>query len=197
MQLRRGLTPTLSLARRRQLGLMTCCAATACPSASMGTKHGVFVRSNDTGRSKNNSRGNANLRSSVALWHNSPQAKGRIERLWGTFQDCPTRELRLVGATRPGHRQCGPPSLPARLQSPPRPCSSRNGKGLACGPQRSQPHLLLCPRAHRQQRKRSAMGRPPFPNPAPIKTLQLRRCQGSVVPITSRNHRDLLRRRQA
>ena len=29
----------------------------------------------------------------------SPQAKGRIERLWGTFQDRLTSELRLVGAT--------------------------------------------------------------------------------------------------
>jgi len=29
---------------------------------------------------------------------NSPQAKGRIERLWGTFQDRLTSELRLVGA---------------------------------------------------------------------------------------------------
>ena len=30
---------------------------------------------------------------------NSPQAKGRIERLWGTFQDRLVSELRLVGAT--------------------------------------------------------------------------------------------------
>jgi hypothetical protein len=30
---------------------------------------------------------------------NSPQAKGRIERLWGTFQDRLTSELRLLGAT--------------------------------------------------------------------------------------------------
>src|SRR5260370_36010376 len=29
----------------------------------------------------------------------SPQAKGRIERLWGTFQDRLASELRLVGAT--------------------------------------------------------------------------------------------------
>jgi hypothetical protein len=32
---------------------------------------------------------------------NSPQAKGRIERLWGTFQDRLTSELRLVCATDP------------------------------------------------------------------------------------------------
>jgi hypothetical protein len=29
----------------------------------------------------------------------SPQAKGRIERLWGTFQDRLTSELRIAGAT--------------------------------------------------------------------------------------------------
>ena len=29
---------------------------------------------------------------------NSPQAKGRVERLWGTFQDRLTSELRLAGA---------------------------------------------------------------------------------------------------
>jgi len=31
----------------------------------------------------------------------SPQAKGRVERLWGTFQDRLTSELRLAGATTP------------------------------------------------------------------------------------------------
>src|SRR5260370_7025218 len=41
------------------------------------------------------------------------------------------------------------------------------------------------------------MGRPPFPNPAPTKTLQLRRCQGAALRIPSRKHRDLLRRKQA
>jgi hypothetical protein len=41
------------------------------------------------------------------------------------------------------------------------------------------------------------MGRPPFPNPAATKTLQLRRCQGSALRITSREHRNLLRRQQA
>src|SRR5258708_1149994 len=41
------------------------------------------------------------------------------------------------------------------------------------------------------------MGRPPFPNPAPTKTLQLRRCQGAALRIPSRKHRNLLRRQQA
>lgn len=34
----------------------------------------------------------------VSISAHSPQAKGRIERLWGTFQDRLTSELRLVGA---------------------------------------------------------------------------------------------------
>jgi transposase len=33
---------------------------------------------------------------------NSPQAKGRVERLWGTFQDRLVSELRLVGASNEG-----------------------------------------------------------------------------------------------
>src|SRR6266852_4555705 len=40
------------------------------------------------------------------------------------------------------------------------------------------------------------MGRPPFPNPAPTKTFQLRRCQGAALRIPSRKHRDLLRSQQ-
>ena len=35
----------------------------------------------------------------------SPQAKGRIERLWGTFQDRLVSELRLAGAKTPQHAQ--------------------------------------------------------------------------------------------
>ena len=31
----------------------------------------------------------------------SPQAKGRVERLWGTFQDRLVSELRLAGAATP------------------------------------------------------------------------------------------------
>jgi transposase len=34
----------------------------------------------------------------ISISANSPQAKGRVERLWGTFQDRLTSELRLVGA---------------------------------------------------------------------------------------------------
>src|SRR5260370_6967391 len=37
----------------------------------------------------------------------SPQAKGRIERLWGTFQDRLAGELRLVGPPHPEHAHHG------------------------------------------------------------------------------------------
>jgi hypothetical protein len=33
------------------------------------------------------------------IWANSPQAKGRIERAWGTFQDRLISELRLIGVS--------------------------------------------------------------------------------------------------
>src|SRR6266850_6043586 len=48
-------------------GISVCCAATASPSASMETSTGSSCATMTTGRSKNNSRGNANLRSSAAL----------------------------------------------------------------------------------------------------------------------------------
>ncbi|GAI13691.1 unnamed protein product, partial [marine sediment metagenome] len=35
----------------------------------------------------------------ISITSLSPQAKGRIERLWGTFQDRLKSELRTVGAT--------------------------------------------------------------------------------------------------
>jgi hypothetical protein len=63
----------------------------------------------------------------------SPQAKGRIERLWGTFQDRLVSELRLAGATtleeanqvlwqflpRCNTRFAVPPSLPGSAYRPP------------------------------------------------------------------------------
>jgi len=34
----------------------------------------------------------------ISITSRSPQAKGRIERLWGTFQDRLKSELRIAGA---------------------------------------------------------------------------------------------------
>jgi len=46
----------------------------------------------------------------------SPQAKGRIERLWGTLQDRLVAELRLAGASSLGGGQRRPGGLPAAPQ---------------------------------------------------------------------------------
>ena len=76
----------------------------------------------------------------------SPQAKGRIERLWGTFQDRLVSELRLAGATTVEEptRCCGPsclvstPASPCHQPSPVQPigpwnpvCASKGSCALA------------------------------------------------------------------
>src|SRR6266404_6952270 len=78
------------------------------PLSFYGDKHGVFVRNDDhwtveeqlAGKRQPTQFGRALAQLGVTyIPANSPQAKGRIERLWGTFQDRLTSELRLVGAT--------------------------------------------------------------------------------------------------
>jgi hypothetical protein len=67
------------------------------PSASMGTSMGSSCVTTITGRSKNNSRGNANLLSSVALLRNSasptflpqPSGQGSHRALVGHFSRSP------------------------------------------------------------------------------------------------------------
>jgi len=60
----------------------------------------------------------------------SPQAKGRIERLWGTLQDRLVGELRLAGAKEPSRGQPGAGGLPAALQPPFRGARGRTWPGL-------------------------------------------------------------------
>jgi transposase len=78
------------------------------PLSFYGDRHGVFVRNDDhwsveeqlAGRREPTQFGRALAQLSVTyIAAQSPQAKGRIERLWGTFQDRLTSELRLAGAT--------------------------------------------------------------------------------------------------
>jgi transposase len=78
------------------------------PLSFYGDKHGVFVRNDDhwtveeqlAGKRQPTQFGRALAQLGVTyIPANSPQAKGRIERLWGTFQDRLTSELRLAGAT--------------------------------------------------------------------------------------------------
>ena len=72
-----------------------------------GDRHSVFVRNDDhwsveeqlAGRRESTQFGRALQQLGVTyIAAQSPQAKGRIERLWGTFQDRLTSELRLAGA---------------------------------------------------------------------------------------------------
>src|SRR5271169_151179 len=77
------------------------------PLSFYGDRHGVFVRNDDhwtveeqlAGKRQPTQFGRALQQLGVTyIAANSPQAKGRIERLWGTFQDRLTSELRLAQA---------------------------------------------------------------------------------------------------
>ena len=77
------------------------------PLSFYGDRHGVFVRNDDhwsveeqlAGRRQPTQFGRALQQLGVTyIAAQSPQAKGRIERLWSTFQDRLTSELRLAGA---------------------------------------------------------------------------------------------------
>jgi transposase len=77
------------------------------PISFYGDRHSVFVRNDDhwsvqeqlAGRREPTQFGRALDQLGVTyIAAQSPQAKGRIERLWGTFQDRLTSELRLAGA---------------------------------------------------------------------------------------------------
>jgi transposase len=78
------------------------------PLSFYGDRHGVFVRNDDhwtveeqlAGKRQPTQFGRALQQLGVTyIAANSPQAKGRIERLWGTFQDRLTSELRLARAS--------------------------------------------------------------------------------------------------
>ena len=77
------------------------------PLSFYGDRHSVFVRNDDhwsldeqlSGRRQPTQFGRALEQLGVTyIAARSPQAKGRIERLWGTFQDRLTSELRLARA---------------------------------------------------------------------------------------------------
>jgi hypothetical protein len=78
------------------------------PLSLYGDRHSIFVRNDDhwsleeqlAGKRQPTQFGRALAQLGITyIAANSPQAKGRIERLWGTFQDRLTSELRLAGAT--------------------------------------------------------------------------------------------------
>jgi len=78
------------------------------PLAFYGDRHGIFVRNDDhwtlqeqlAGRRQPTQFGRALQQLGITyIPANSPQAKGRIERLWGVLQDRLVSELRLARAT--------------------------------------------------------------------------------------------------
>lgn len=78
------------------------------PLSFYGDRHSVFTRNDDhwsieeqlAGKRQPTQFGRALEQLGITyIAANSPQAKGRIERLWGTFQDRLTSELRLAGAS--------------------------------------------------------------------------------------------------
>src|SRR6202790_1837732 len=78
------------------------------PISFYGDRHGVFVRNDEhwsveeqlAGRRQPTQFGRALDQLGITyIAAQSPQAKGRIERLWGTFQDRLTSELRLARAS--------------------------------------------------------------------------------------------------
>lgn len=78
------------------------------PLSFYGDRHGIFVRNDDhwsveeqlAGKREPTQFGRALDQLGVTyIAARSPQAKGRIERLWGTFQDRLTSELRLARAS--------------------------------------------------------------------------------------------------
>jgi transposase len=77
------------------------------PLSFYGDRHGIFVRNDNhwsveeqlAGKRQPTQFGRALEQLGVTyIAARSPQAKGRIERLWGTFQDRLTSELRLAGS---------------------------------------------------------------------------------------------------
>ena len=77
------------------------------PLSFYGDRHTIFLRNDDrwsveeqlAGRRQPTQFGRALEQLGITyIAAKSPQAKGRVERLWGTFQDRLTSELRLAGA---------------------------------------------------------------------------------------------------
>ena len=97
----------------------------------------------------------------------SPQAKGRIERLWETFQDRLTSEMRLQGDKRPGGSQPLPLGVPAPLQPPLRRACLRGRLGLPSTARgvRAGEGLLLQAHSDGGRRQRRELRPPPTPDP--------------------------------
>ena len=91
----------------------------------------------------------------------SPQAKGRVERLWGTFQDRPVSELRLAGADHRDAANRVLSTLPAPLQPPLHGARGRCHSGWRAAPDAPRPSASAASStARRGQRPHRAPRRP-------------------------------------
>lgn len=110
-------------ARGYFLVMQDLCRRTGVPEALYSDKHSVFWPTNGAtlqdqlaGRRSSTQFGRALQELGVALIAaHSPQAKGRIERLWGTLQDRLVSELRLAGIDSIAGAQAYLPAFIARF----------------------------------------------------------------------------------
>ena len=114
----------------------------------------------------------------------SPQAKGRIERLWATLQDRLVAELRLHGITTARRRRGVPAHLPRRPQPPLRPRPGRGRGRLAPAAPRSRRAAQLPLYPHRGPRQHRPPRPPLGPDPSRPARPLLRRLprRGARVP---------------
>jgi hypothetical protein len=120
-------------------------AARGIPGAIYRDRHGAFAPTNQhqedagepAGRRSLSQVGRALVELGIgSIVAGSPQAKGRIERLWGTFQDRLVVELRLAGVTDLAGANAFLGSYLARHKCPLRGPGRRPGAGLAGRPVR-------------------------------------------------------------
>src|SRR5262249_14933132 len=138
------------------------------PLAFYGDRSGIFVRHDDhwtieeelAGKRQPTQFGRALEQLGITfLAAQSPQAKGRIERLWGVLQGAPAhRPPRGRRARPPGAQSC-PAPFPPQQQPPLRSLPAPGSQSLAPGSGTSRADLLLHASTRRQQRQRGAMGR--------------------------------------
>ena len=173
------------------------------PLAFYGDHSGIFVRNDDfwsveeqlAGKRQPTQFGRALDQLGITfIAARSPQAKGRVERLWGVLQDRLTSELRLAQArdldSANSVLRLFIADYNRRFARRPRETANR----MAPAARKSRPHLLLRSSARGQQRQRRAVGRPALPDPPARPALQLRRSQSPRLPSSRRPRFALLRR---
>lgn len=139
------------------LCLVSSCAVTVCRWPSTAIAAASFVRNDEfwtlqeqlAGQRQTTQFGRTLEQLAITfIAAQSPQAKGRVERLWGVFQDRLTSELRLAGAADlPSANLCSNSSSTTTVASP-----GRRAKPISLGARRRNisPHLLLRSSAGRQ-----------------------------------------------